>query len=98
MVVGPATPAGQNPHFQAVVARAHLESRHSAPMVVGVDQPGNDGIVQTTQFLVRAALRPEGLVRANFLDNPILLVNRRIVKDGGFTGASRTEQVLAANQ
>ena len=44
VIVGTAAPTGQNPHFEAVVAGAHLQGGDAAAVVVGVDQAGDDRV------------------------------------------------------
>ena len=99
MVVGSASPAGENPNFQAIVAGAHLERRNAAPVVMGVNQTGDNGVVQPTEFRVRLVLRPKGLIGANRYDYAVLLIHSRIVEHGGTaSGSGGADQVLAAYQ
>ena len=98
MVVGTATPAGQDPHFEAVVAGAHLQGGDTATVMVGVHQAGDDGVVRAAEFRVGPISLPQVLIRADVLDDAVLLVDGRVGDGGHAAGALRSDDVLAANQ
>ena len=98
MVVGTATPAGQDPNFQKVVAGAHLQRGHAAPVVVSVHQARDDGDVGTAQFGVGSVALPQVLIGADVPDDAVFLVDGRIADGRHTAGALRTDEVFAADQ
>ena len=98
VVVGTATPAVENPQFQAVITGAHLQGGNAAAVVVGVDQARNYGVVGAAQFLVGLVAGAHFLPGADFSNYTVFLVHRHVGQGRSRPAGRRSEQVPASNQ